>query len=313
MERSDAAPDVAIADLADRQHGLVRYGQLRRLGLGPGAIRHRSDTGRLHRLYRGVYAVGRRTVSREGHWLAAVYACGPNAVLSHRSAAALWGLLADSRETIDVTVDTGRRVGSRGMTVHNVRRLHEDDRAGRDHIPVTSVARTLLDIATVVPPRRLARAVGEAERLRLFDLRALHRLCARSGGSRGLRALREAIHRYEPAPPVTRSGLERLLVEICDRAQLPRPAMNLFVAGHEVDAAWLGRGLVVEVDSFEFHRTRAAFERDRRRDAALQRQGLRVLRITDRRLEDDPAGVAADVRALLTHSAARAGAPPPLP
>lgn len=295
----DGSPDLGLANLADEQHGVVSYGQLAMLGLGRGAIEHRAHTGRLHRLHRGVYAVGRRTVPREGRWLAAVFACGPDALLSHRSAAALWGLLHDSRRTIDVTVAGGSRPGSRGLAVHNVRRLHHDDRARRDHIPVTSVSRTLLDVASVLPPRRLARAVEEAERLWLFDLRTLTELCERSNGKRGVRPLREAIDRYRPGAPVIRSDLERLFVEVCDRAGLPSPAMNLFVAGCEVDAAWLDRGLVVEVDGFEYHRTRGAFETDRRRDAALQREGLRVLRVTDRRLKDDPAGIAEDIRALL--------------
>ena len=220
-------------------------------------------------------------------------------MLSHRSAAALWGLARDSRAAIDVTVPGRTRRGSGDIVVHNVRRLHTDDRQRRDNIPVTSVARTLLDLAEVVAPRRLARAIDAAERLRLFDLRAIDELCARSNGRRGVRALKEAIRHYRPTAPHTRSQLERRFVALSDDAGIPRPAMNLFVAGCEVDAAWLDRGLVVEVDSFEFHRTRAAFEADRRRDAALQRAGLRVLRVTDRRLHDDLAGVAADIRALL--------------
>ena len=299
IERLDVAPDLKVAALAARQHGVVEFGQLRRLGLGPGAIRHRAQTGRLHRLHRGVYAVGRASVPREGLWTAAVLACGPDAVLSHRSAAAHWGLLPDARAWIDVTVSGRRRASSGHIAVHNVRRLHADDRAEQDGVPVTSVARTLLDLAEVVSPRRLARAVGEAERLGSFDLREVQALCERSRGCRGVGRLTEAVRRYEPAAPFTRSGLERRLAELCERARLPRPAMNLYVAGHEVDAAWLDRGLVVEVDSFEFHRTRAAFEADRRRDAALQREGLRVLRVSDRRLDEDPAGVADDLRALL--------------
>ena len=305
-------PDLAAAILAERQHGVVGYGQLMRLGLAPGAIRHRARGGRLHRLYRGVYAVGRQSVTREGHRLGAVLACGPEAVLSHRSAAALWGLLRDSRAAIDVTVAGARRAGSGEVVVHNVRRLHPDERCRRENIPVTSLARTLLDLAAVAPPRRLTQAVDEAERLRLFDLRAINELLERSDGRRGVRALRQAIDRYRAGAPVTRSELERRFVALCGEAGIARPAMNLFVAGYEVDAAWLDQGVIVEVDSFEFHRTRAAFEADRRRDAALQRAGLRVLRVTDRRLEDDPAGVAADVRALLERTpAGRLKANPP--
>jgi len=288
-----------VAAFADQRHGVADIRQLERLGLGPGAIKHRARTGRLHRLHRGVYAVGRKTVSREGHWLAAVLACGPGAVLSHRSAAALWSLLRDSRANIDVTVAGRTRHGRGNIVVHNVRRLHPDDRGRRDHIPVTSVARTLLDIAEVVSPRQLSRAIDEAERLGLFDLREIDALCRRSNGRRGLRPLGEAILRYRPMAPVTRSGLERRFVRICDRAGLPRPAMNLFVAGYEIDAVWLDSKVVVEIDSYEFHRTRAAFETDRIRDAALQREGLRVLRVADRRLKDDPVGIAEDLRKML--------------
>lgn len=288
-----------MAAAAERQHDVVSFDQLRKLGLGVGAIKHRARSGRLHRMYRGVYAVGRRKVAREGHWMAAVLACGPQAVLSHLSAAELWGLLRDNRRKIDVTVPGRTRHGSGDIVVHNVRRLHAHDRCRREEIPVTSVARTLLDIAEVVLPRRLARAIDEADRLGLFDLREVDAVCERSPGRRGVRPLREAIARYRPSPSMTRSELERAFVEICDGAGLPRPAMNLFLAGHEVDASWPDRGLVVEVDSFEFHRTRAAFEADRARDRDLQRAGFRVLRVSDRRLRGDGAGVAEDVGALL--------------
>jgi very-short-patch-repair endonuclease len=157
-----------------------------------------------------------------------------------------------------------------------------------------------LDLAEVVSPRQLARAIDEAERLHLFDLRAIDKLCERSKGRHGLRVLREAIRRYRPSPPMTRSELERRFARICDDAGLPRPAMNLFVAGYEVDATWRDHWLVVEVDSYEFHKTRAAFEADRLRDAALQRAGFRVLRVTDRRLDEDPGRVAEDIKGLLS-------------
>jgi predicted transcriptional regulator of viral defense system len=179
-------PDIAVAALAEEQHAVVEYGQLRQLGLGRGAIKHRARTGRLHRLYTGVYAVGHRTVSRKGHWKAAVLACGPDAVLSHRSAAALWNLLPDRRAAIDVTVPRSRH-GSGPIVVHNVRHLHPADRHRVDGIAVTSVARVLLDLAETVSPRELARAIDEAERLALFDLRAIEKLCRRSPGRHGVR------------------------------------------------------------------------------------------------------------------------------
>ena len=299
IQPSDPPRQLDVAALAETQHGVVSFDQLRELGVGRGAIKYWVRSGRLYPMYRGVYAVGRRTLTREGHWMAAVLACGPGAVLSHLSAAALWGLLRDNRAKVDVTVP-GRTHRSTGdIVVHNVRRLHEDDRDRRDGIPVTSIARTLFDLGEAVPARRQTRAIDEADRLGLFDLREVEAVCERSFGRRGLRPMREALRTYRPMAPVTRSELERLFVELCDAAGLPRPAMNLVVAGHEVDASWLDHRLLVEVDSFEFHQGRAAFEADRRRDAGYQREGFRVLRVTDRRLKDDRAGVVADLRALL--------------
>ena len=168
----------------------------------------------------------------------------------------------------------------------------------RDAIPVTSISRTLLDLAQVSPQRQLRRALDESERLGLFDLRALERLIARSNGHRGLGRLKAAIRDYRGPPPITRSELERLFLDLCHEAGLPRPQTNTLVEGYEVDAAWLDHRLVVELDSHEYHGTRAAFENDRVRDAILQAAGYRVIRITHRRMEDAPADVVRLLRAL---------------
>jgi uncharacterized protein DUF559 len=177
--------------------------------------------------------------------------------------------------------------------------LHLDDRAVREAMPVTSVARTLLDLAEVLRPHQLERVVEEAERLRLFDLRAVEEVCHRSHGRRGLGALRTVLAGVSPAAPLIRSELERRFLALCQEAGLPSPAMNVFVAGYEVDALWFEPRLVVELDGFAYHGDRAAFERDRIRDAALQLAGYRVLRLTPRRLEKEPAAVAETVRTLL--------------
>lgn len=168
----------------------------------------------------------------------------------------------------------------------------------REGIPVTTVARTLLDLAEVVDMRRLERAFEEAERLRLLDLRVIERTCERNAGRRGLKPLRALLSDAQPVVD-TRSELERRFLTFCRGAQLPPPAVNVIVAGFEVDALWPDRRLVVELDGYAFHRTRAAFERDRARDAALQLAGYRVLRLTARRLGEEPAAVAEAVRRLL--------------
>jgi very-short-patch-repair endonuclease/predicted transcriptional regulator of viral defense system len=292
--------DQAIAEIATRQHGVIEHDQLVALGLGRGAIRHRLANGRLHRRYRRVYTVGHCANAMWTSFMAAVLACGPGALLSHRDAAELWGLLRHASSKIHVTVPGRARHGSAGIVIHRPRSLHPEDRAVCEGIPVTSVARTLLDLAAVVPFRQLVRTVEQAERLELFDLRAVESLLARSHGRAGVRALRAAIP--EAARDVvhwTASDLEREFLGLCREAALPEPAVNLWVEGFEVDAVWPAQKLVVELDSWEYHRTRAAFERDRQRDSALQLAGYRVIRVTQRRIERETADLVSELRALL--------------
>ena len=157
-----------------------------------------------------------------------------------------------------------------------------------------------MDLASAVPKRRLKRAVDEAERLQLFDLPAVERVIHRSRGRRGLTALRALLDDYHGPPPITRSELERLFLDLCHEAGLPRPETNILVEGYEVDAAWLPHRLIVELDSHGYHGTRAAFEDDRIRDATVQAAGYRVIRITHRRLEREPAEVVQLLWALLS-------------
>jgi very-short-patch-repair endonuclease len=290
-----------VANLAARQHGVVAHRQLIELGLRPKAIQYRLATGRLHRVYPGVYAVGHRALSRHGRWLAAVLACGEQALLSHRSAAALWGLRRGAPGRIDVTAPGRSRHGLPGIAVHRVRRLHPDDRARRESIPVASVARTLLDLAEVLGSQELERAFEDAERLRLLDLRAIDGVMRRSRGRRGLRPLRKLLADLAPAPH-TRSELERSFVELCRDHELRAPGINALVNGYEVDMLWPEQRVIVELDGHAFHHTRAAFERDRLRDAALQLAGYRVVRLTWLRLAREPAAVADLVRRLLSHA-----------
>jgi very-short-patch-repair endonuclease/predicted transcriptional regulator of viral defense system len=288
--------EIQIATLAARQHGVVARRQLLALGVGPGAIRHRLATGRLHAVHRGVYAVGHEWLGLHGRWLAAVLAYGDGALLSHRSAAALWGLTRSTDHRTDVTAPGGRP-GRRAITLHRAA-LDREDRAVRKGIPLTSVARTLLDLAEVVSGERLARAVEEAERLQLFDLRAINRLIERSNGRRGVKPLSVALAAYHE-PTATRSELERRFLTLCRSAGLPSPSLNVWLEGYEVDFLWSQARLVAELDGYEFHRSRAAFERDRLRDTELKLAGYEVIRITSRRLRAEPEAVVSAIRTLL--------------
>jgi hypothetical protein len=231
--------------------------------------------------------------------MAAVLACGDGALLSHRSAAALWGLLPGGGARAEVTVIASGRRGPPGMTVHQVRRLHPEDHAVVEGIPITSVARTLLDLAEVVSLRRVENAFEAAERLRLFDLVALTRLTDRSAGRHGLKPVRHVMSSWGGWVEDTRSPLEGQFAEFCRDTGLPMPAFNTVVEGYVVDALWADARLVVELDSYGFHRSRSAFESDRERDAALQLAGYRVIRVTSRRLSREPEAVERTIRSLL--------------
>jgi hypothetical protein len=288
----------ALAALADRQYGVVARRQMRALGIGSEGIKSRLRSGRLRALHRGVYTLGHGPLPLRARWMAAVLAQGDGTLLSHGSAAALWGLIGPRRGPIDVTSLRGRS-GRRGIAVHSGR-VAPEERALEDRIPVTSVARTLVDIAGAWDEARLRRAFEEADRLRLLDLRALERACDRAKGRRGLRNLRPMVAEAR-APASPRSPLENRFLEFHrDRlGDLPEPATNVLLLGHEVDALWAKQRLAVEMDSWEFHGHRAAFERDRRRDSARQAAGFRVVRLTHRRLTNEPATVAAELRRLL--------------
>jgi very-short-patch-repair endonuclease len=283
--------------LAAGQHGVVGRSQLLELGMRPGAIDTWVARERLHVVHRSVYAIGHEPLTARGRLMAAVLASGPGAVASHRTAAWLWGLLPDVRSVIDVTVSVRRR-GRAGIAIHQST-LADQDRSRADGIPVTAVPRTLLDVAEVVNPRLLERAIDAAERSRRFDLTALDELIARSHGRHGLKRLREGLGAHRP-PTVSRSELERRFMELLAAADLPLPSQNANLHGYEVDAVWEQHKLIVELDGYEFHRTRSAFERDRERDAALQALGWRVLRFSWRQVIDDPASVVAALRPTLT-------------
>jgi very-short-patch-repair endonuclease len=302
-DREKRPPDVGVARIATEQHGVISRCQLTGLGVGAGSIQRRLEAGRLHRIHQGVYAVGHSDLTGRGRWMAAVLACGEGALLSHRSAAALWELLPTTAAGIDVT---GARTihRQRRICVHRPRRFDSSDRTIRDGIPVTTVARTLLDLAEAVSRPPLERAFEAAERLALLDLRAVEGVLDRARGRRGRKHLASIAMRYREQP-VTRSQLERRFLDLCRDASFPLPAVNASVAGFEVDVLWPAQRLIVELDGYEFHRTRLAFERDRLRDAELQLAGYRIVRVTHRRLIDEPRAVATSIRRLLGSDQAR--------
>jgi len=287
--------DAAIGGLATQQHGVVSRAQLLRLGLGRGAIERRLRRGRLHLVHRGVYAVGHTALKPEARWVAAVLAAGPGAVLSHRTAGAHWGVLS----SVQVEVTAAREVERAGMVVHFAR-LPPDEITAIDGIPVTTVPRTLLDLAAVLRPARVERAVNEAEYLRLTDPLSLCDLLTRYPRRKGSATIRAILEAGRAGSDRQRSELESAFVEFLDEHGLPRPAMNQHVeAGgtlYECDCVWRDARLVVELDSRSAHDTTAGFERDRARDRALAVAEWRVVRVTWRALHEDPAGLAADLR-----------------
>jgi predicted transcriptional regulator of viral defense system len=285
-----------VAELAGRQHGVVARRQLLAAGVSNAAIGRMAASGWLIRLHAGVYAVAGRQLETHGRWMGAVLAGGPNALLSHTSAGALWRIVDPIPGPVHVTVAGGKRRRA-GIVFHRSNDL-EHARAVRNRIPLTTPSHTLLDLAATLSRRRLERALETAERLGLLDIAELTRLCEAARGRKGTGCLCSVLAHYRPAPE-RRSELERRFLGVCREAGLPRPAVNVPVAGIEVDFLWPEARLVVEVDGFEFHRDRTAFERDRRRDARLQLAGYRVVRITYRRLVEEPESVVADIAALL--------------
>jgi predicted transcriptional regulator of viral defense system len=295
--------DWAISELAVEQHGVVALYQLVDLGFDSSVLDKRVAVGRLHRVHKGVYAVmGVSLLSRQGLAMAAALSCGPNAVVSHRSAAALWGIRPDARTRVDVTAPHRRGRIPKGIDAHRDGTLMPQDRTEVDGVPCTTFARTLLDLAAVVTFRELRNAVTQAEVRRVFDLMALRELIARSCGRRGVARLRRAIAEHDPRDERTRGELERSFLALCRGAELPLPEVNipLVVDGIQVEADFLWRDarLVVEADDRGSHHTVTAFEKDRRRDQHLKIAGWEVIRCTWRQVFDNPTGLSRTIRLL---------------
>jgi very-short-patch-repair endonuclease/predicted transcriptional regulator of viral defense system len=288
--------DRKIARLATRQHGVVARRQLDAIGLGRGAVAHRVAAGRLHRVHRGVYAVGHPVLTVNGRRMAAVLAAGPGAALSHASAAALWEIRPTSATRIDVSVPSAAGRGKRpGLRIHRAASLRADELTEQRGIRVTTVARTLLDLAATMSPRALERALDEAEIQQLYDRTSLVAMARAHAGERGAAALQRAIDE-DGDLTLTDSELEELMLTLCREHELEQPTPRAWVAGLRVDFLFAASRLVVETDGYRFHRTRRAFERDRERDAILARAGYRTLRFTHRQLTREPTLVADTIR-----------------
>ena len=291
MPNKSDRTDAAIANLAARQHGVVTSKQLAEVGLGRSAISERASSGRLHRLHRGVYAVGHRAPSWHGRWMAAVLACGEGAVLSHHAAAALWDLLRPIGGAIHVSVPTtSGRASQRGIHLHRCLSLpapeepspspsYSDQEGGRGrrltthrhNIPVTTIQRTIDDLRTssLLPLHLLRRAVRQAEH--------------------------KGIHLEGLESDRTRSDLESAFLALFRRNRIPSPEVNVKLGRWEVDFLWREQRVVVEVDTFLYHRGSVSFEDDYARDLDLRAAGYTVLRFNDTQIEDSPQRVAADV------------------
>jgi very-short-patch-repair endonuclease len=265
---------------------VVSLAQLLELGFSRDAIRGRVKAGRLLPLHRGVYAVGHLALTSRARELAAVLACGPDALLSHRSAGRLWGIVRASTARTEVTAPRSR--GPRqGIVVHRSRAIGEDDRAWIDAIPVTSLARTVVDLADVLVEPRLFDAVNEAEVQGLFDLQAVEAALGRVPGRSGRHRLGRVLAAYKPEVGISRSEAQRIVTELCERHGLPRACRDAGVAGYELDLYWPDARLAVEFDGFAVHGTRRAFHRDRQKDRRLAALDVQVVRVTSQDLQGD--------------------------
>lgn len=294
-------PDHTLAELARSQWGVVARRQLAEIGVTSRMVDERVARGQLVRLHRGVYAVGHARLTPNGFRLAAVLAVPEPAALSHRSAAGFHQLLQAGGSRIDVTTGSRRAADRPGVVVHRSA-LGPLDRAVIDTIPVTTVARTLVDLATVVPPDQLFRALNEAIFRRVFDLRAIEDAMVRTRGrhGRGHATLRAMLERLaDRGARFTRSELEARFRDLIDRHDLPPASFNHHVGGREIDVWWPRHRVAVELDGWAAHGTRVAFQRDREKGNALALAGITLLRFTYTDVCERPTRVIAALRRAL--------------
>lgn len=290
---ADANLRARVAAIADRQWGKVKWSQLIRAGAHKATVSRWIAGGYLHPDLPGIYAVGHTACGPEGDLAAALLYAGPGAMLSHGTAAWWWGLVDQRPPRVEVS--TARRCSSpRGVKVHARRHL---DRVWHRGFTITTIAQTLLDFAAEASVRRVRRALAEADYRRLLELGAVEAIAGQ--GRRGSDTLRQALDAYRPELARTRSQLEERFVELCERAGLPPPELNVTICGLLVDAVWREQRVIVELDGYAAHGTPAQLARDRERDLRLRTAGFTVLRYTWRQITRDPGSVVRDLQRAL--------------
>lgn len=307
---AEVAPDCRVRAVAARQHGVVTRAQMLETGLSSAGVGRRLKAGRVRALHRGVYLLGPLEAERARD-MAAVLAGGSHAVLSHTSAAALWGIRGGSRDgPVHVSVPGSGRRGRPGIRFHRITALTDDERAVVDGIPITSPGRTLVDLARVLGSRELEDATAQAERQGLVGSDGLDTLLRRHRGRPGVPLLRALLHE-RTAPDLTRSEAERRCLQLLRTARLPRPHTNVAVGPYELDLFWPREGVAVEIDGRAHHASRPRFEGDRRKDAWLQARGIQVVRLTWRQITRDSVATAVQVGQILALARAGGGGAPP--
>lgn len=286
------------------QHGVVTLDQLEGLGVSEHAIHQRELAGRVHRIHQRVYSLTPRAMTERGRFMAAVLACGSDAVLPHRSAAYLWGLVDDWEPPIDVTAPNRRGRSPEGVAAHRDGSLQPIDKTTLYGIPCTTVARTILDFAAVEPEWKVRKAVAEAEVLQILDKSKLRALLKRSRRRRGVARLRLILDTIDPQTKRTRSELERLFLGMCEKHEVPGPEVNVWLPApdgkrYQADFLWREQRLIIEADSRRFHDTDSAFVSDRKRRQQLELAGWRVSQCTWEEVEQEPRRLAQTVRGLL--------------
>ena len=288
MRSGEAASDRAAAAIAATQHGVVSTAQLLECGLTRAQLKHRVASGHLQRLWRGVYAWGHRELRPEGHLIAAVLASGEGAVVGFRSASAHWELLSIAPGAIDIVVPgSGARARRAGIRLHRARRLDAVDVTSHRGVPITSVARTLVDFCATGSAREIERAYEQALIRRLVTLNAVVEALERAPG-RKTKALRRLVATERRTRTITRSELEERFLALARRGGLPEPEVNARIVGYEVDFLWREQRRIIEVDGYAYHSTRQATTRDRRKDDDLEAAGYRVTRFTADQILHDP-------------------------
>jgi very-short-patch-repair endonuclease len=274
----------AIARIGRPQDNVITSGQACDAGLGRGALAHRVKVGAMQRLHTGVYLIGPAPPTPMARARAAALAVGGDAVVSHLSAARLFGLLPDNGGDVDITVE-GRNPGRRpGVRRHRVSKLPRADVTTINRIKVTSVARTICDLAATESARDTERAFQEALYRDIVTDKALKAVIAREPRRRGARVIRALLEN----PSLTRSDRERRVLQLIQQAQLPKPLTNVPINGYVADVYWPQHKLILEFDGWQGHSHRRAFESNRKRDQVMLASGLRTLRVTDRQLTNEP-------------------------